>query len=67
MSAGTSARSAKGNAITALTSAVTGSDVLVVGVADRVEIWDAAAWAELSEEADQLYAGIEEALSEEGI
>jgi len=42
-------------------------DVVVVGVSDRVEIWDAASWTDLSGEADELYAGIEEALSEEGI
>jgi len=42
-------------------------DVLVVGVADRIEIWDTDAWRELSVEADQLYADIEEALGEEGI
>jgi MraZ protein len=42
-------------------------DVAVVGVADRVEIWDAATWVELSSQADELYADIEEALSEEGI
>lgn len=42
-------------------------DVAVVGVADRVEIWDAEAWAANSSEADELYAGIEEALSGEGI
>lgn len=42
-------------------------DVMVVGVADRIEIWDAAAWGELSGEADRFYADIEDALSEEGI
>jgi len=42
-------------------------DVAVVGVADRVEIWDAGAWAANSTEADELYSGIEEALSGEGI
>jgi len=42
-------------------------DVTVVGVADRVEIWDADSWATNSSEADELYAGIEEALSGEGI
>ena len=42
-------------------------DVVVVGVADRVEIWDAGSWAANSSEADELYAGIEEALSGEGI
>ena len=42
-------------------------DVVIVGVSDRLEIWDAAAWEALSEEADQLYSSIEEALSEEGV
>jgi MraZ protein len=42
-------------------------DVAVVGVADRVEIWDAESWTANSSEADELYAGIEEALSGEGI
>ena len=42
-------------------------DVLVVGVAERVEIWDAEAWRQLSAEADEVFADIEEALSEEGI
>jgi MraZ protein len=42
-------------------------DVTVVGVSDRVEIWDTEAWATNSTEADELYAGIEEALSGEGI
>jgi len=44
-----------------------GKDVMVVGVADRLEIWETAAWESLSEEADEFYADIEEALSEEGI
>ena len=42
-------------------------DVTVVGVADRVEIWSSDSWAENSVEADDLYAGIEETLSEQGI
>jgi MraZ protein len=42
-------------------------DVVILGIADRLEIWDAAAWAEVSDEADQSYSDIEEALSEEGI
>ncbi len=42
-------------------------DVVVVGVSDRLEIWDATSWRSLSSQADELYAGIEEALSEEGI
>jgi MraZ protein len=47
--------------------AALGKDVVVVGVADRVEIWDTESWSALSGEADELYSGIEEALSEEGI
>ncbi|HSG78805.1 MAG TPA: division/cell wall cluster transcriptional repressor MraZ [Acidimicrobiia bacterium] len=42
-------------------------DVVVVGVGERVEVWDTAAWTALSEEADELFSGIEESLSEEGI
>ena len=42
-------------------------DVVVVGVADHVEIWDATAWSRVSVEADESYAEIEEALGEEGI
>jgi MraZ protein len=42
-------------------------DVVIVGVSDRLEIWDTEAWEALSGEADELYADIEEALSEEGI
>ncbi len=38
-------------------------DVMVVGVADRLELWDVAAWDNVSLEADQYYAGIEEVLS----
>lgn len=42
-------------------------DVVVVGVFERIEIWDAASWAANQETADDLYSGIEEALSEEGV
>ena len=42
-------------------------EVAIVGVADRLEIWNVEAWQALSGEADRLYAEIEEALSEEGI
>ena len=42
-------------------------EVVVVGVSDRLEIWDAAAWEAVSGVADELYADIEEALTEEGI
>jgi MraZ protein len=44
-----------------------GKEATVVGVAERVEIWDTAAWERLSTEADDYYADIEETLSEEGI
>ncbi len=42
-------------------------DVFVVGVVERVEIWDASTWSELTTDADAEYADIEEALSEQGI
>ena len=42
-------------------------DVVVVGVSDRIEIWEAGSWQNLSSQADDLYAGIEESLNEEGI
>lgn len=42
-------------------------DVVILGVADRLEIWDAAAWEAMSREVDQGYADLETALSEEGI
>ena len=44
-----------------------GKDVTLIGLSDRVEIWDTASWDAASLEADDFYAGIEEALSEEGI
>jgi MraZ protein len=44
-----------------------GKDVVIVGVADWIEIWDTEAWETLSGEADEFYADIQEALSEEGI
>ena len=44
-----------------------GKDVTVVGVSDRVEIWDTKTWHLVAAEADEYYAGIEEVLSEEGI
>lgn len=40
--------------------------VTVVGVADHLEIWDAAKWEAISEAADTAYADLEEALTEEG-
>ena len=42
-------------------------DLTVVGVADRIEIWDSETWQRMSAEADEYYADIEEALSEHGI
>ena len=44
-----------------------GKDVTVVGVADRVEIWNPESWETLAAEGDDYYADIEEALSGEGI
>ena len=41
-------------------------EVTVVGVADYIEIWSKTAWQEAVAEADELYAGIEEVLSEGG-
>ena len=40
-------------------------DVTVVGVADRIEVWDPRQWLEISEEADASYSEIEETLHEE--
>lgn len=42
-------------------------EVTVVGVADRIEVWDASVWQSLSGEADAIYSEIEEELSGEGI
>jgi MraZ protein len=42
-------------------------DVIVVGVSDRIEIWDAQAWESMREEADSLYADIGEPLRGEGV
>ena len=41
------------------------SDVTVVGVADRIEVWDPEQWHAISEEADASYSEIEETLHEE--
>lgn len=41
-------------------------DVTVVGVADYIEIWSSSVWEDVAAEADELYAGIEEVLSEGG-
>lgn len=43
-------------------------DATVVGVAERIEIWDTATWEGVAAEADEFYSGIEEVLNrEEGI
>ena len=47
--------------------AALGRDVIVVGVSDRLELWESAAWTSVSQEADDAYADISDALSEEGI
>ncbi len=44
-----------------------GKDVTVIGVADRVEIWDPISWDAVAQEGDDYYADIQEALSGEGI
>lgn len=42
-------------------------DLVVVGVAERIEIWNSERWSEVSAEADNVYANIEEAFSDYGI
>ena len=42
-------------------------EVTVIGVEERAEIWDSAAWGEYDKEADNYYSNIEEALSDLGI
>lgn len=42
-------------------------DIIVLGVSDRIEIWDTASWESERSEADTYYAGIEEALGDTGI
>lgn len=41
-------------------------DVVIVGVADRIEIWATEVWASIQEEADDFYADIEETLATDG-
>ena len=41
-------------------------NLTVVGVGDYLEIWDTTTWDQMSVEADDYYAGIEEALGEHG-
>ena len=42
-------------------------DLTVVGVADHIEVWATDTWHTVAAEADEYYAEIEEALSEDGI
>ncbi|NOY55024.1 MAG: division/cell wall cluster transcriptional repressor MraZ [Actinobacteria bacterium] len=42
-------------------------EAVVVGVADRIEIWNQESWEQLSSEADNYYADIEEEFGIEGI
>lgn len=42
-------------------------DVMVVGVMNRIEIWDAARWKEYSEQAEQNYESAAESLVDLGI
>lgn len=42
-------------------------DVVVLGVGDRVEIWDADTWNQVQTENDEIYAQTDTALGEEGI
>lgn len=42
-------------------------DVTVVGVADRIEIWNTDTWRNVAAEADDYYADIEEVLTEGGL
>ncbi|MFQ5966803.1 MAG: division/cell wall cluster transcriptional repressor MraZ [Acidimicrobiia bacterium] len=44
-----------------------GREVKVLGGGDRVELWDVGTWETVQPEADEYYAGIEEALSDHGI
>ncbi len=44
-----------------------GKDLTVAGIADHIEIWDTETWNQVAAEADEYYAEIEEALSEDGI
>ena len=44
-----------------------GKDVAIVGVGERLEVWDAGSWRAFTESSDENYAELEEALSEHGI
>ena len=41
--------------------------VMVVGVAERIEVWDEKTWQNITAGADEAYAAIDEPLSNEGI
>jgi MraZ protein len=40
-------------------------DVVVIGVADMIEIWDQESWDDFSKSADEYYASIKEGFTEE--
>lgn len=42
-------------------------EVVILGVAERVEVWAASAWDEIAAEVDHGYSTLEEPLGEEGI
>ncbi len=42
-------------------------NLVVIGVSERLEIWDAAEWRTYAAAADEYYSTIEEALSDSGI
>ena len=44
-----------------------GKEVTVIGVSDRLEIWNTAEWRAYNAEADEFYSTIEEALYDAGI
>lgn len=44
-----------------------GKEVTVIGVSDRVEIWNTAEWTDYTAAADEFYSNIEEALYDAGI
>ena len=44
-----------------------GKEVTVIGVSDRVEIWNTAEWNEYNTAADEFYSNIEEAIYDAGI
>lgn len=44
-----------------------GKDLVVVGVADHIEVWAADTWRTVVTEADEYYSEVGEAISEDGI